>query len=138
MIGGDDTFAAGMRDSAGNQLIVGTSAGVGINTSIAGDGTPLRDELTIAVSPSLPGTNADFTLMTGTSGYTGFHMEAEPGGYFALHGLYNNAGTLDYSQLLRIKLLARVRRLLRVQRQHVLGPAHGRRPPAPGSAMART
>jgi hypothetical protein len=102
VIGGDDAFAAGIRDSAGNQLILGTSAGVGINTSISGDGTPLRDELTIAVSPSLPGSNADFTLQTGTSGYTGFHMEAEPGGYFALHGLYNNGGTLDYSQLLRI------------------------------------
>jgi hypothetical protein len=102
VIGGDDSFAAGIRDSAANQMIVGTSAGVGINTSIAGDGTPLRDELTIAPSPSLPGSNADFTLQTGTSGYTGFHMEAEPGGYFALHGLYNNGGTLDYTQVLRI------------------------------------
>ena len=102
VIGGDDGFAAGIRDSAENQMIVATGRGVGINTSVSGDGTPLRDELTIAPSPSLPGSNADFTLMSGTSGYTGFHMEAQPQGYFAFHGLYNNGGTLDYTTLLNV------------------------------------
>jgi len=102
VIGGDDAFAAGIRDSADNQLIIGMSHGVGINTSVSGTGGPLGDELTVAASPNLPASNADFTLQTGTSGYTGFHMEAEPGGYFALHGLYNTGGSLDYTQLLRI------------------------------------
>jgi hypothetical protein len=102
VIGGDDSSAAGNRYSSDNPLISGMSHGVGINTSVSGTGGPLGDELTIAASPNLPASNADFTLQTGTSGYTGFHMEAEPGGYFALHGLYNNNGNLDYTPLLRI------------------------------------
>jgi hypothetical protein len=102
VIGGNDDFAAGIRDSAPRQFIVSTSGGMGINTSLAGDGNPLRDELTVAASPALPGSNADFSLVTGTSGYTGFHMEAEPQGYFVFHGLYNNGGTLDYTNLLRV------------------------------------
>ena len=102
VIGGDDAFAAGLRDSAPRQLIVSNSGGVGINTSVAADGTPLRDEFTIAASPVLPGSNADFSLVTGTSGYTGFHMEAEPNGYFVLHGLYTTAGVLDYDDVLTV------------------------------------
>lgn len=103
MIGGyNDNFSANITDSASNQFIVASAGGVGINTSVSGTGGPLADELTVAASPTLPASNADFTLQTGTSGYTGFHMEAEPQGYFVLHGLYNNAGTLDYTNLMRI------------------------------------
>jgi len=102
VIGGDDAFAAGIRDSGENQLIVATSHGVGINTGVAPDGHGLRDELTIAPSPLLPGSNADFSLMTGTDGYTGFHMESEPGGYFVFHGLYTTAGSVEYTNLLRV------------------------------------
>jgi endosialidase-like protein len=102
VIGGNDDFAASIRDSAPRQFIVSTSGGVGINTSLAADGNPLRDELTVAASPALPGSNADFSLVTGTSGYTGFHMESEPGGYFVLHGLYTTAGSVDYSNLLTV------------------------------------
>jgi hypothetical protein len=102
VIGGDDTFAAGVRDSAENQTILATSHGVGINSGLAPDGHALRDELTIAPSPLLPGNNADFTLMTDTDGYTGFHMEAEPNGYFVLHGLYTTSGSVDYSNVLTV------------------------------------
>jgi Chaperone of endosialidase len=103
MIGGNDDFAASIRDSASRQFIVANSGGVGINTSLAGDGFPLRDELTIAASPALPGSNADLSFETRTtSGYAGFHFEAEPGGYFVLHGLYNTGGALDYDNLLTV------------------------------------
>jgi hypothetical protein len=102
MIGGNDSFAASVRDSGPRQFIVANSGGVGINTGLAADGHALRDELTIAPSPSLPGSNADFTLETGTNGYTGFHMEAEPGGYFVLHGLYTTSGSVDYTNLLTV------------------------------------
>lgn len=103
MIGGNDDFAASIRDSATRQFIVANSGGVGINTSLSGDGFPLRDELTIAASPALPGSNADLSFETRTtSGYAGFHFEAEPGGYFVLHGLYNTGGALDYDNLLTV------------------------------------
>ena len=103
VIGGDDAFAATVRDSAENQFIVGTSHGVGINTSLAGDGGPLRDEFTIAPSPSLPGPNADLVLQVkSTPGYTGFHMEAAPNGFFTLHGLYNNGTAVEYASLMSI------------------------------------
>jgi hypothetical protein len=103
MIGGNDAFASGVRDSAARQFIVANSGGVGINTSLSGDGLPLRDELTIAPSPALPSGNADLTLETSTSaGYTGFDLSAEPNGYFVLHGLYNTGGALDYRPLMRI------------------------------------
>jgi len=103
MIGGyNDNFSENISDSAPNQFIVASVGGVGINTSVAGDGTPLRDELTIAPSPTLPASNADLTLETGTSGYTGFNLSAEPQGYLSLHGLYNTGGGLDYTEVLRV------------------------------------
>ncbi|HEX5124231.1 MAG TPA: hypothetical protein VFV97_13375 [Rhodanobacteraceae bacterium] len=102
MIGGNDAFAAGIRDSGPRQFIVGNSGGVGINTGLAPDGHALRDELTIAPSPTLPGSNADLTLMTGTDGYSGFHMEAEPAGYYVFHGLYTTAGSVAYDNLLTV------------------------------------
>ena len=103
MIGGNDDFAHSVRDSAARQFIVADSGGVGINTSLSGDGLPLRDELTIAPSPALPGSNADFTLETGTSsGYAGFHFEAQPSGYLVLHGLYNTGGAVQYENLLTV------------------------------------
>lgn len=103
MIGGNDAFAGTIRDSAPRQFIVANSGGVGINTSLSGDGLPLRDELTIAPSPALPAGNADLTLETSTSsGYTGFDLSAEPNGYFVLHGLYNTGGALEYKPIMRI------------------------------------
>jgi hypothetical protein len=103
MIGGDDAFAAGIRDSAPRQFIVATSGGVGFNTALAPDGHALRDELTIAPSPGLPGSNADLTFETKTTdGYTGFHLEAEPNGFFALHGLYTSGGAVNYADLLKV------------------------------------
>jgi hypothetical protein len=90
-------------DSAPNQFIVGAAGGMGINTALAPDGHPLRDELTIAPSPGLPGGNADLTLETKTTdGYTGFHFEAAPAGYFSLHGLYTTSGVVNYADLLKV------------------------------------
>ncbi|MEP6881632.1 MAG: tail fiber domain-containing protein [Dokdonella sp.] len=99
-----DTFGTTIRDTATNQFIMVAEHGVGINTATAPDGTPLRDELTIAPSPSLPGTNADLTLSTstGANGYAGFNMSAAPNGFFQLTGLYNTSGTLLYNQLLSV------------------------------------
>jgi len=90
-------------DSAPNQFIVGAAGGMGINTAHAPDGNALRDELTIAPSAVLPGTNADLTLETSTTdGYSGFHFEAAPNGFLTLHGLYTASGVLDYDNLLRV------------------------------------
>ncbi|MFI4969502.1 MAG: tail fiber domain-containing protein [Lysobacterales bacterium] len=91
-------------DTANEQFIVNAPHGVGINTATAPDGTPLRDELTIAVSPDLPASNADLTFETGTGAgpaYNGFNFNAQPFGYFQLTGLYNNSG-LAYDSLMYI------------------------------------
>ena len=103
MIGGNDDFAASIRDSATRQFIVANSGGVGINTSLSGDGCAYGADVTTAASSAQPGTNAyqSFYSRT-TSGYAGFHFEAEPGGYFVLHGLYNTGGALDYDNLLTV------------------------------------
>lgn len=91
-------------DTANEQFIVNAPHGVGINTATAPDGTPLRDELTVAPSPDLPAGNADITLETSTqaSGYNGFNINAIPDGYFQINGLYDIAGSLAYDSLLYI------------------------------------
>jgi len=108
MIGGynDNGLASGIRDSAQNQFIVAAAGGVGINTSHAPDGNPLYDELTIAPSPSLPGTNADLTLeTTANPAYSGFNIAAEPGGYLDINGMTYNGTTLTYDRLLTVNYL---------------------------------
>jgi hypothetical protein len=95
---------ASVPDTANEQFIVNAPHGVGINTATAPDGTPLRDELTVAPSPDLPSGNADITLETSTqaSGYNGFNINAIPDGYFQINGLYDVAGALAYDSLLYI------------------------------------
>lgn len=100
----DATFGASITDTATNQVILVAQHGVGINTAKAPNGSPLRDELTIAPSTGLPGANADLTFQTGTASgaYNGFNLSADPNGYFSLAGLYNAAGVLAYDQLLYV------------------------------------
>lgn len=102
----DATFGIGIRDTAKNQVILVAQNGVGINTAKGADGQPLRDELTIAQSANLPGSNTDLTLLNGTpgtTGYKGFNIAAVPNGYLYISGLYNNnPGALDYGQVLAI------------------------------------
>lgn len=91
-------------DTATEQFIVNAPHGVGINTATAPDGTPLRDELTIAPSPDLPAGNADITLETSTqaTGYNGFNISAIPNGFFQINGLYDTANALSYDSLLYV------------------------------------
>jgi hypothetical protein len=105
---GDTTFGSSIRDSTTNQFIVAAEHGVGINTSIAPDGNALRDELTIAPSSALPAGNADITLETsaGASQYGGFNIDAEPFGYFHILGLYDNAGSLEYDNVMYVNYFA--------------------------------
>lgn len=103
---GDPTFSNSIRDSATNQVILVAQHGVGINTSKAPDGTPLRDELTIAPSSGLPGGNADLTFETSSAvgtGFKGFNMAADPTGKFTLTGLYSpSAGNINYNKLVDV------------------------------------
>lgn len=88
-------------DTANEQFIINSPHGVGINTATAADGNPLRDELTIAPSPDLPGTNADLTLLGDqTFPYKGFNFSAQPDGFLGLSGLYFDGTTLFYDPLL--------------------------------------
>lgn len=100
----DSTFGIAIRDSAPNQVIFAAQNGVGINTSHAPDNNPLRDELTIAPSTNLPGSNADLTFETSTTatGYNGFNFSAIPGGYFQLNGLHDDNNVLTYHSLMYI------------------------------------
>ena len=100
----DATFGTNIRDTATNQVILVAQHGVGINTAKAPDNGALRDELTIAPSADLPGTNADLTFETGTggTGFRGFNLGASPTGRFTLNGLYSNSGSLAYNPLLNI------------------------------------
>jgi len=99
----DGGLSSGIRDSAQNQFIVAAAGGVGINTSLAADGLPLRDELTIAPSPSLPAANADLTFeTTANAAYSGFNLAADPNGYLELSGLTFSGGTLNYARLLTV------------------------------------
>lgn len=93
---------ASVPDTSNEQFIVNAPHGVGINTATAADGNPLRDELTIAPSPDLPGANADISFETSTAatGYNGFNLTAIPTGYFQLNGLFNTAGALSYDSLM--------------------------------------
>ncbi|HET7925350.1 MAG TPA: tail fiber domain-containing protein, partial [Rhodanobacteraceae bacterium] len=103
-----DAFPSRITDSATNQLIVAQEHGVGINTSTGADGGTLHDELTIAASPSLPASNADITLETsqGASQYGGFNINAEPTGYFHIYGLFDNAGSLQYDNVMYVNYFA--------------------------------
>ncbi len=101
-----DTFNATIRDTATNQVILVAEHGVGINTAKAPDGTPLRDELTIAVSPSLPGDYADLVFETSSSaaqGYKGFNMGASPTGRFVLNGINRTVSGVDYDSLIDVQ-----------------------------------
>jgi len=109
MIGGysDGGLAVGIGgDSAPNQFIVAAAGGVGINTSKAANGLPLREELTIAPSAALPASNTDLALLTPTSGntgYVGFEWSATPNGYLVLNGMYGTGNNgLNYNTLLRV------------------------------------
>jgi len=94
-------------DTTNEQFIINSPHGVGINTATAPDGTPLRDELTIAVSPDLPAGNADLTFETSTqaTGYNGFNMGALPDGYFVLNGLHDDSNSLSYDNLLYVNYI---------------------------------
>jgi len=108
VIGGynDGGFSSAIRDSATNQFIVASQHGVGINTSHAPDGNPLYDELTIAPSPGLPGTNADLTLeTTANPAYSGFNIAAEPGGYLDINGMSYDGTTLTYDRLVTVNYI---------------------------------
>ncbi len=100
----DATFTNTIRDTAPNQFIVVAQNGVGINTSHGADNGVLHDELTIAPSANLPGANADITLETSTAatGYNGFNINAQPGGFFQINGLYDTANVLSYDSLLYV------------------------------------
>lgn len=102
----DSTFSTNIRDSAPNQVIFAAQNGVGINTSKAANGLPLREELTIAPSSALPASNTDLAMLTPTSGntgYVGFEWSAVPNGYLVLNGMYGTGnGGLNYNTLLRV------------------------------------
>ena len=75
-------------DTTNEQFIINAPHGVGINTATAADGTPLRDELTIAPSPDLPAANADFTMLGDqTFNYRGFNFNVQADGYYQMNGL---------------------------------------------------
>ena len=94
---------AAVTDTATEQFIVNAPHGVGINTATGPDGTPLRDELTIAPSPDLPGANVDLTMLgTSTSTYKGFNFNVQDNGYYQMNGLYFDGVTLSYDSLLYV------------------------------------
>jgi len=110
VIGGynDVTFGNSVHDSNTNQFIVAAEHGVGINTSVAADGTPtLYDELTIAPSAGLPASNTDVVLETpGTqSTYAGFNIQADPNGYFYVMGLFNTGAGLEYDPIMEFNYI---------------------------------
>jgi hypothetical protein len=88
-------------DTANEQFIINAPHGVGINTATAADGTPLRDELTIAPSPDLPAANSDFTMLGDQSfAYRGFNFNVQADGFYQMNGLYFDGTTLFYDSLL--------------------------------------
>jgi hypothetical protein len=90
-------------DTANEQFIINAPHGVGINTATAADGTPLRDELTIAPSPDLPAANADFTMLGDPSfNYKGFNFNVQADGFYQMNGLYYDGTTLFYDSLLYV------------------------------------
>ena len=110
VIGGyNDIFSNTIRDTNTNQTIIVAEHGVGINTAKASDGGAMRDELTIAPSPSLPGSNSDITLETNVgsaSPYSGFNFAADPGGYFYLSGLAYDGTNLNYHLLMEFNFFS--------------------------------
>ncbi len=103
----DSTFDSNIRDTATNQVILVAQHGVGINTSTAPDGSPLRDELTIAPSAGLPGSSTDVTweyaAPTSGAGDSGFTLSATSGGNFELYGLYAQPGDVIKDRLMSIR-----------------------------------
>lgn len=99
-----DVFGTSVRDTATNQVILVAEHGVGINTGKAPDGNALRDELTIAPSPSLPGANADLMFETGTggSGQRGYVVSVSPDGTFNVNHIQSSAGALGYTPMLQL------------------------------------
>lgn len=92
-----------IADTANEQFIINAPHGVGINTATAADGTPLRDELTIAPSPDLPAANSDFTMLGDQSfNYKGFNFNVQANGFYQMNGLYFDGTTLFYDSLLYV------------------------------------
>ena len=93
-------------DTANEQFIINAPHGVGINTATAADGTPLRDELTIAPSPDLPAANADLTMLGDPSfNYKGFNFNVQADGFYQMNGLYDDGTTLFYDSLLFVNYI---------------------------------
>jgi hypothetical protein len=93
-------------DTANEQFIINAPHGVGINTATAADGTPLRDELTIAPSPDLPAGNADFVMLGDPAfSYKGFNFNVQANGYYQMNGLYFDGATLFYDSMLFINYI---------------------------------
>lgn len=88
-----------------NQFLVRANGGVGLNTALAMNGGPLRDELTIAAAPDLPqgSNNVDFTFenSSAVATHSGFTFVAEPAGYFSLFEQNWDGTTLHYAPLMR-------------------------------------
>lgn len=95
-----------VSDTSNEQFIINAPHGVGINTATAADGTPLRDELTIAPSPDLPAANADFTMLGDqTFDYKGFNFNVQANGFYQMNGLFDNGGGLFYESLLFVNYI---------------------------------
>lgn len=93
-------------DTTNEQFIINAPHGVGINTATAFDGTPLRDELTIAPSPDLPASNADFTMLGDpTFSYKGFNFNVQSDGFYQMNGLYFDGTNEFYESLLFVNYI---------------------------------
>jgi hypothetical protein len=90
----------GFTSTASNQFLVRAHGGVGINTAVAEDGGPLRDEMTIAAVPNLPtgSSNVDLTFENSTvaASHSGFTWSATPDAHMFLYEHRFDGTTLNY------------------------------------------